>query len=151
MQIRRRCRRYCLGRLVISFLLLFLTSSTAIFSYNFYLNIFSKESNERYAIYSIDEDDLADARIQVTENIRFLHEDELHTSNLACRYPKIMIDNPEVWKHLDPVKQSQPDCEKSTNWVYVDNGLFNQLNRRNLIEKDYLFSFKERFDYLNKL
>ncbi len=123
MQIRRRCRRYCLGRMVIYFLIVFATSSTIIFSYNFYLNIFSQKRNERFQFFLIDEKDLEDAKIKPTEDIQLLHEDYFNLTNLACRYPKLMIDNPEVWKHLDPVTQSQPDCEKSTNWVYVANGL----------------------------
>ncbi len=123
MQIRRRCRRYCLGRMTIYFLILFTTSSTIIFSYNFYLNIFSEQRNERFKLFIIDENDLEDARIKLNINIQLLHEDYFNTTNLACRYPKLMIDNIEVWEHLDPVTKSQPDCEKSTNWVYVDNGL----------------------------
>ncbi len=125
MQMRRRCRRYCLGRMIIYFLILFAMSSTVIFSYNFYLNVVLKEGNDRYKLYLIDEYDLEDARIKPTRNIQLLHEDYFNTTNLACRYPKIMIDNPDIWKYLDPVTQSQPDCEKSTNWVYVDNGLLN--------------------------
>ncbi len=121
--MRRRCRRYCLGRTIIYFLTLFTMSSSIIFSYNFYLTTFTKDGNERYKLYLIDEYDLEDARIKSSRNIRILHEDYFNTAKLACRYPKIMIDNPDIWKYLDPVTQSQPDCEKSTNWVYVDNGL----------------------------
>jgi len=98
-------------------------SLTVLFSYNFYLNIFSKQQNEKLTFFLIDESDLEDARIKSTKNIQLLHEDYFNTTNLVCQYPKLMIDNPEIWKHLDPVKTSQPDCEKSTNWVYVDNGL----------------------------
>jgi len=87
------------------------------------LNIFSEQRNERFKIFLVDKTDLEDARIKSTKNIQFLPEDYFNTTNLACRYPKLMIDNPEIWQHLDPVKESQPDCEKSTNWVYVDNGL----------------------------
>jgi hypothetical protein len=109
--------------MTIYFLILFTTSSTIIFSYNFYLNIFSEQRNERFKLFIIDENDLEDARIKLNINIQLLHEDYFNTTNLACRYPKLMIDNTEVWEHLDPVTKSQPDCEKSTNWVYVDNGL----------------------------
>jgi hypothetical protein len=108
----------------IYFIILFTTSSTILFSYNFYLNIYSKQQNERFKFYLIDESDLEDAQIKITKDIKLLHENYFNTTNLACRYPKLMIDNPEVWKHLDPVTKSQPDCEKSTNWVYVDNGTF---------------------------
>jgi len=123
MQLRRRCRRYCLGRSTIYLLILFATSSTAIFSYKFYLNIFSEQRNERFKIFLVDKTDLEDARIKSIKNVQFLPDDYFNTTHLACRYPKLMIDNPEIWQHLDPVKESQPDCEKSTNWVYVDNGL----------------------------
>jgi hypothetical protein len=123
MQIRRRCRRYCLGRIAIYFLISFALSSTAIFSYNFYSNIFFTQRNEKFQSFLIDENDLEDARIKPTKDIQLLHEDYLNTTHLACRYPKLTIDNPEIWKHLDPVTKSQPDCEKSSNWVYVENGL----------------------------
>ena len=153
MQIRRRCRRYCLGRLIIYFLLLIATSSTIIFSYNFYSNIFLSENSERHKIYYIDESDLEEARIKPTENVRFLREDFFNTSKIMCRYPKLAIDNPEVWKHLNPVKQSRPDCEKSTNWVYVENGLFLKGNEIGRIRDDCCCRcfFKEHFDYLNRL
>lgn len=126
MQIRRRCRRYCLGRMIIYSLLLIATSSTLIFSYNFYSDVFLSKENERYRIYVIDESDLEEARIKPSGNIRLLREDYFNSSKLTCRYPRIAIDNPEVWKYLNPVKQSRPDCEKSTNWVYVENGLFKE-------------------------
>jgi hypothetical protein len=127
MQIRRRCRRYCLGRTVVYVLILFVTSSTALFSYNFYLNIYSNQQNEQFKLFLLDENDLDDARIKTTEDIQLYREDYFNTTNLACRYPKLTIDNPEIWQHLDPVTKSQPECEKSTNWVYVDNGLLNEL------------------------
>ncbi|CAF3375943.1 unnamed protein product [Rotaria socialis] len=123
-QMRRRCRRYCLGRAAIYLLILFATSSTVICSYHFYISVFSEQLNERSQIFIIDEKDLEDARIKPTKNIKLLHEDYFNTTNLACPYPKLTIDNSEIWKYLDPVKKSQPDCEKSTNWVYIDNGTF---------------------------
>lgn len=122
-QIRRRCRRCCLGRTVIYALILLATCSTALFLYTFDFHVLSDHLSERVKLFIIDETDLNDARIQPMRNVQLLHEDYFNTTNLACRYPKLMIDNPEIWKHLDPVKSSQPDCEKSTNWVYVDNGL----------------------------
>ena len=123
MQIRRRCRRYCLGRTAIYVLVLCAMSSTAILSYSFVLNVLSETRSERFKLFLVDEHDLEDARIKSRENIQIIHEDYFNTTNLACRYPKLMIDNPEIWQHLDPVKTSKPECEKSTNWVYVDNGL----------------------------
>jgi len=94
------------------------------FSYNFYVTVFSLEYQDRYKIYFIDERDLQDARIQSNENIHLIREDFFNTTKLACQYPKLSIDNSDIWQHLDPVKESQPDCEKSTNWVYVENGTF---------------------------
>jgi hypothetical protein len=90
---------------------------------NIFSTQFIKQQDEIDKIYIIDENDLQDAQIKPTKNIYLLHKEFFNTTNLACRYPKLMIDNIEVWEHLDPVTKSQPDCEKSTNWVYVDNGL----------------------------
>ncbi|CAF0790984.1 unnamed protein product [Adineta steineri] len=123
-QIRRRCRRYYLGRFTIYLLILSATCSTGILSYNFYLNIFSEQHNERYKIFIVDKTDLDDAQIIPIQNIHLLHKDYFNITNLACRYPKLAINNPEIWQHLDPITPSEPDCEKSTNWVYVDNGTF---------------------------
>ncbi|CAF1054818.1 unnamed protein product [Rotaria sp. Silwood1] len=123
-QIRRRFRRCCLGRTAIYLLISFAISSTAICSYNFYLNILSEQRNEKFKLFIIDEKDLNDGQIEPTKNMQLLHEDYFNITNLACRYPKLTINNPEIWKYLDPVTKSQPDCEKSTNWVYVDNGTF---------------------------
>ncbi|CAF1350360.1 unnamed protein product [Adineta ricciae] len=124
MQFRRRCRRYCFSRTSFHLLILLMTCSTAILSYNFYSNIYSSRRNEQYQRFLVDKRDLDDAHIKLSEDIRVLHEDYFNTTHLACRYPKLLIDNPEIWKHLNPVKESQPDCEKSTNWVYVENGTF---------------------------
>ncbi|CAF0772688.1 unnamed protein product [Adineta steineri] len=123
-QIRRRCRRYYLGRFTIYLLILSATCSTGILSYNFYLNIFSEQHNERYKIFIVDKTDLDDAQIKPIQNIHLLHKDYFNITNLACRYPKLAINNPEIWQYLDPITPSEPDCEKSTNWVYVDNGTF---------------------------
>lgn len=74
-------------------------------------------------MFLVDVEDLLDAKISTSApNIKLLHEDYFNATHLACPYPALTIDNPEVWKHLSPVTQSQPDCEKSPNWVFVENG-----------------------------
>lgn len=73
-------------------------------------------------MFVVDETDLNDARIKPTSNLHLLHEDYFNTNHLVCRYPALTINNPEVWKHLKPVQKSQPECEKTDNWVYVKNG-----------------------------
>ena len=123
MQLRRRCRRCSLGYTAVYLFVLFVASSTGIFLYNIYLNFYSGERNEEFRIFIIDENDLEDARIKPTKNIQLLREDYFNTTKLACRYPKLMIDNPDIRRHINPVKDPRPDCEISTNWVYVDNGL----------------------------
>ncbi|CAF1322881.1 unnamed protein product [Rotaria sp. Silwood1] len=105
MKIFRRCLRYRLSRLGIYLMILYLTSFTGAFIYNFDWNTFSEEQLG-------------------TKDIQSLDEDNFNTTDLTCQQPKLMIENPEIWEHLDPVRKSQPDCEKSTNWVYVDNGTF---------------------------
>jgi hypothetical protein len=70
----------------------------------------------------VDETDLNDAQIKPTPNLHLLREDYFNTTHLTCRYPTLTIDNPEIWKHLSPVQKLQPDCEKTNNWVYVENG-----------------------------
>lgn len=75
-------------------------------------------------IYTIDENDLDDARIIKRENINLLRKDLFNSTNLVCQYPKLAIDNRDVWRHLQPVSKSKPDCEKAINWVYVENGTF---------------------------
>jgi hypothetical protein len=126
MQIRRRCRRCYLSRAVFYLLTLFAMCSSAMLSYNFYANVFSERRNEGYQTFLLDKRDLDDARIEPVGSLQLLHEDYFNTTNLVCRNPKLMIDSAKIWKHLNPVKQSQPDCEKSTNWVYVENGLSKQ-------------------------
>jgi hypothetical protein len=73
-------------------------------------------------VFVVDENDLNDAQIKTTSNLHLLREDYFNTTHLSCRYPTLKIDNPEIWKYLRPVRQLQPNCEKTTNWVYVENG-----------------------------
>ncbi len=124
MLTRRRCRRhYCTRRLM-----LLLTVISTILTMTIFHRYFSKsnlsEKNEDHQIYIIDEIDLEDAQIKPTKNIYLLPKIYSNTTNLACQYPKLTIDNADVWKHLQPVTKSRPDCEKAMNWVYVDNGTF---------------------------
>jgi hypothetical protein len=90
----------------------------------YFSNIFIEQNNEFEKIYFMDENDLEDARIKPTRNIYFFPKEYFNSTNLACQYPKLTIDNEDIWKHLEPVTKSKPDCEKATNWVYVDNGTF---------------------------
>ena len=122
MQVRRPCRRYCLLRSALYLLICTAIGSTTILSYEFYLKNFSDFRNDRFRTFVIDETDVDDARVKPTGNIQLLTEDFFNSTHLACRYPKLNIDNRDIWQLLDPVTSSQPDCEKSSNWVYVDNG-----------------------------
>lgn len=151
--MRRRCRRYCLGRAAIYLLILFATCSTLICSYNFYIKVYSEQRNERSSIFIVDKKDFDDAGITSTNNIQFLPEDYFNTTNLACQYPKLTIDNPEIWNNLNPVKEPRPECELSTNWVYVENGLLKKTKIiiNMTIEKFFFAYFQVLFDYLNKL
>lgn len=125
MQIRRRCRHYYLNRLTIFFLALFSTISTMIIYHKYFSNNnLHEQTNDLNRIYIIDQHDLDDAHIKPTKNLYLLRKNFFNTTNLACQYPKLTIDNEDIWKHLQPVKKSKPDCEKATNWVYVDNGTF---------------------------
>lgn len=72
-------------------------------------------------ILVVDENDLADAKIQSTPNLSLLRDEYFNTNQLVCKYPTLTIDNPEIWKHLKPVKQSIPPCDSMKNWVYVKN------------------------------
>jgi len=124
MQLRRHCKRYYLSRTSMFLLTLFSTISTMIIFQNIFSNNFIKQQDEINKIYIIDENDLEDAQIKPTRNIYLLHKEFFNTKNLACQYPKLTIDNQDIWKHLQPVTKSKPDCEKAINWVYVDNGTF---------------------------
>jgi hypothetical protein len=78
--------------------------------------------HELTEMFVVDENDLNDAQIKPTSNLHLLREDYFNTTHLSCRYPTLTIDNPEIWKYLSPVRKLQPDCGKTTNWVYVENG-----------------------------
>ncbi len=121
MKICRRCRCYCPRSIYITVLVL-----CAVISTIGYISISSHISIEQYhestEVFVVDENDLNDANIKLTSNVHLLHEEYFNTTHLVCHYPTLTIDNPEIWKHLHPVKESRPDCEKIDNWVYVDNG-----------------------------
>lgn len=124
MQMRRFCRRYFISHASILLLALVSTISTMIiiqryFSYTY----FQRQNHVLDQIFLVDESDLEDANIKPTKNINIMHEEFFNTTHLTCRYPKLNIDNQDIWKHLQPVTKSKPDCEPTTNWVYVDNGL----------------------------
>ena len=120
MQLRRRCRRFCLGRRTVYLLILFATISTTMFVYSFYLNIFFDEQNQRSKVFMIDEKDLKDARIKPTKNIRLLHEDYFNTKRLTCRYPKLMIDDPDIWQAMctQPIRHFAHNCVKKCSFVF---------------------------------
>ncbi len=124
MQIRRRCRRYYLTHTFMFLLTLFSTISTMLVFHNYLLKNFIEKHHEIDKTYRIDENDLEDARIKPTKNIYLLQKKFFNTTHLACQYPKLTIDNQDIWKYLQPVTNSKPDCEKAINWVYVDNGTF---------------------------
>ncbi|CAF2080961.1 unnamed protein product [Rotaria magnacalcarata] len=125
MQIRRRCRRYLVTRTSILWLTLFSTISTMILIRKYFSNNYIQHHrNGIDELFLVDENDLTDANIKSTKNIYLLHEEYFNTTHLACRYPKLTIDNQDIWKHLQPVTKAKPDCEKVTNWVNVDNGTF---------------------------
>lgn len=130
MQKRRRCRRYFVNRTSVLWLTIFSTFSTMILIHKYFSRTSIEQENDVENNFIVDENDLLDANIKPTKNIYLLHEEYFNATHLSCRYPKLTIDNPEIWKHLQPVNKPKPDCEKATNWVYVDNGLFN--NKRNL-------------------
>jgi hypothetical protein len=86
----------------------------------FYISIVP--SYELTEVFVVDENDLKDAQIKPGSNLHLLRENYFNTTHLSCRYPILTIDDPEIWKHLSPVRKLQPDCENITNWVYVENG-----------------------------
>ena len=123
MQLRRRCRRCSFVRSSIAFVTCFVITSSLLLFHRLDLNVLSYRLHDRSTVFLVDADDLLDAKISTSSpNIKLLHEDYFNATHLACPYPALTIDNPEIWKHLSPVTQSQPDCEKSPNWVYVENG-----------------------------
>jgi hypothetical protein len=122
MFLRRRCRRHCFHRLIIFIFTLFSTISTVTWTYQYISQFFHDRYNPFDQIYFIDETDLNDARIESSRDIHLVSKEFFNTTQLTCQYPKLNLDNQDVWKHLQPVTKAHPDCEKSTNWVYVENG-----------------------------
>ncbi|CAF0870241.1 unnamed protein product [Adineta ricciae] len=123
MQIRRRCRRYYLSQASLLFLTIISTFLTMMFFQRYFYSIFLPQQYEIDQIFHIDETDLDDARILPTKNIHLISKEYFNTTQLTCQYPKLSIDNPNIWQYLQPVRKSKPDCEKAANWVYVENGL----------------------------
>ncbi|CAF1156524.1 unnamed protein product, partial [Adineta ricciae] len=124
MQIRRRCRRYYLSQASLLFLTIISTFLTMMFFQRYFYSIFLPQQYEIDQIFHIDETDLDDARILPTKNIHLISKEYFNTTQLTCQYPKLSIDNPNIWQYLQPVRKSKPDCEKAANWVYVENGTF---------------------------
>lgn len=124
MIIRRRCRRYCLNRTMVLFLTLFSTLSTVTWTYSYFSNLFPDRYTDFDQVYLIDESDLKDAQMPSSRHMHLLSKEFFNTTQLNCQYPKLTLDNEEVWKHLQPVTKSRPDCEKAVNWVYVENGRY---------------------------
>ena len=121
--MRRHCRRYCVARTSLLILILFSTISTMVSIHRYFSKNYLERHNQISQIYFLDKSDLEDAHIKPTKNIYLLHDEFFHTTRLACQYPKLTIDNQDIWKFLQPVTKSKPDCETTANWVYVDNGL----------------------------
>lgn len=124
MQIRRVLRRFMTVRCVV--VLFIIVGFATIIRYTLQKKFSSIPIVDSVSskFYLADPIDLLDAKISL-DNKRFQSypEDYFDRTNLTCQYPRLTIDNAEVWKYLQPVKQSKPECEKSENWVYVENGL----------------------------
>ena len=143
---RRRCRRYCLNRTMVLLLSLFSTLATMTWSYSYFSRLFLDRYTDVDEVYLIDESDLKDAQMPSSRHLRLLSKEFFNTTHLACHYPKLTVDNADVWKHLEPVTKSRPECEKSINWVYVENGPSS--SRQMFIRTESLsFHFQGPFDY----
>lgn len=119
MRIRRRCH-HCHSYQYFPILVLCPIILTIIFiAISHSSNLSSVKSNQ---IFILDRNDLGDAKLKPVSNLQFLPQNYFNTSNLACRYPTLKIDDPDIWQHLHPVQQSKPQCEQDKNWVYVQNG-----------------------------
>ena len=130
MFIRRFCRRLSCSRLILYLLLFFLLS---IIMHVIYKLDLSNVSNPRSIVFIVDSTDLTESQIKVSmKNVQLIPEEYFDKTNLTCPYPKLSIDNPEVWTYLNPVRRSKPECEKSTNWVYVENGQCSKKSNRDL-------------------
>ena len=150
---RRRCGRYCFNRLIVFSMALISTITSMTWSYNYFSNNYSEQMNNNQDIYAIDETDLRDAQIKITVGLRLLPKDFFNESQLECQYPKLPLDSSDIWHHLDPVTKARPECEKSNNWVYVDNGLSMRNKNRtiHIISFICLFRFQVLFVYHLKL
>ncbi|CAM4916368.1 unnamed protein product [Rotaria socialis] len=121
MKIRRRFRIVFKGQRYIVALALFVSISTILFILLSFRTSVYQSFELSSAVLIVDEDDLNDAKIKSTFNLQVLRRDYFNTTHLTCRYPKLTIDNPVIWKHLNPVKPLPPTCEITRNWVYVKN------------------------------
>jgi len=124
MRMSCRLRRHFSSTTSVFILSLISTISTVFFVQKYVSTIFLSQRHGIEQIYVVDQNDLDDAHIKPTSNLRLLRKSYFNSTNLVCQYPKLTIDNPDIWQHLDPVTKSKPDCEKATNWVYVENGTF---------------------------
>ena len=122
MHVRRRCRRSFIFRSSLYFLISLAIGSIVFLMHRVDFDRWS-QSVVNDVPFQLDRTDVDDAKLKIPlQNVRYYPEDYFHSSHLACRYPKLTIDNPDIWKHLSPVHKAKPDCESSTNWVYVENG-----------------------------
>ena len=122
MQLGRLCRHCPLRRKNVLSRVLFTAISTVTLTCIFLSRAVTERRQKDAYLFIVDSTDLDDARIKTTPNISVLHDEFFKTTRIACSYPKLTIDNQEIWQHLNPVKESKPECEKTKNWVYVNNG-----------------------------
>lgn len=119
---RRRCGRYCFNRFIVILMAFISTVSTVSWSYHYFSETLTKNFDTNQPIYYVDDIDLKDAQSPITNDIRLFSRDRFNMTQIECQYPKLALDSRDVWLHLDPVPHTRPECEKSTNWVYVENG-----------------------------
>jgi hypothetical protein len=122
MQVGRPCRRCVRSRKYVLSKALFTTISTVTLACIFLSRAMTEHREEMSEVFIIDPTDLNDARLMPTVNVSIFSEEFFNTTHLACPYPKLTIDNQEIWQHLKPVNESKPECEKTKNWVHVSNG-----------------------------
>lgn len=118
---RRLLRFFCQARLRIRFLL-FISVILGTVSLSKHLYLSKAQSRRQNKSFLVDENDARDTQIKSMLDLHLLDDEQFNRTNLACQYPTLTVDNPEVWQHLSPVKRSRPDCENEENWVYIDNG-----------------------------
>jgi hypothetical protein len=123
MRSRCRCRHSCFLRLTLYLLLGFVMGSLILFITHVDIRSLATQYHEASLGYRLDKTDLDDAKMKWSgSQLQLYPDDYFNSTNLACRYPRLTIDNADVWKHLDAVKEPEPVCEKASNWVYVENG-----------------------------